>query len=216
MINTQMLINESLVDKVIRLDKEINAKKKELDEAKAEIQTKGLAEMENKNIQFYQIFANSGGSCELTYKQKLEVENISLLDEIFGEIIETKIEKKVKVKYEVESKFKSALIALYTGDYKKHDIDELLSNLGLDEKQRKLALKKLKGEYVADLKLLNELGAVDNDGLEEELDIIRENKNYENILRYIDIDKIDSELLDKLKRAIYVEDTLSLGLTYEK
>ena len=78
------------------------------------------------------------------------------------------------------------------------------------------AMKKLKGEYIADKKILESLGAVDSDGLEEELDAIRENKNYENISRYINIESIDSTFLEKLKRAISVEDTLSLGLMYEK
>ena len=101
-------------------------------------------------------------------------------------------------------------------DYKKHDVDAILVSLGLDENKRKLAMKKLKGEYIADKKILESLGAVDSDSLEEELDAIRENKNYENISRYINIESIDSTFLEKLKRAISVEDTLTLGLTYAK
>lgn len=211
----QMLVNESLVDKAIRLDKEIKIKKKELDETKAMIQVEGLSEMENKNIKFYQVFSENG-SCDMMYKQKLEVENIKALKEIFGEVIDNKISKKEEVKYDVESRFKSALISLYIGDYKEHDIEGLLSSLGLDDSKRKLAMKKLKGEYIADKKLLESLGVIDNDGLEEELDIIRENKNYENISRYVDIDSIDNVFIDKLKRAVYVEDILSLGISYEK
>ena len=156
------------------------------------------------------------GSCEVLYKQKLEIENVNTLKEIFGDILDSKISKKEEVKYEFESKFKSSLIAIYMNDYKKHDVDAILVTLGLDENKRKLALKKLKGDYVADKKVLESLGAVDSDGLEEELDAIRENKNYENISRYINIESIDNTFLEKLKRAISVEDTLSLGLTYEK
>ncbi|EJU21184.1 hypothetical protein HMPREF1143_1383, partial [Peptoanaerobacter stomatis] len=70
--------------------------------------------------------------------------------------------------------------------------------------------------YIADKKLLESLGAIDSDGLEEELDIIREHKNYENISRYIDTKNIDDDFIEKLKKAIFVEDNLSLGLSYEK
>ncbi|EHL19803.1 hypothetical protein HMPREF9628_01319 [Peptoanaerobacter stomatis] len=211
----QMLINENLIDKAIRLDKEIKEKKKELDEAKAMLQADGLSEMENKNLKYLQIFGG-GGSCDLSYKQKLEIENINVLKELFGNILDSKVSKREEVKYEVESKFKSALIALYIGDYKEHDIDIILASLGLDDNKRKLAMKKLKGEYIADKKLLESLGAIDEDGLEEELDIIKEYKNYELVKRYIDIDSIDDKFKNELKRAISIEDSLSLGLSYEK
>nr|DAU32307.1 MAG TPA: hypothetical protein [Caudoviricetes sp.] len=211
----EIIASESLIDKAIRLDKEVKVKKKELDEIKAELQSEGLKELENKNLKYIQMFSDDG-SCEVLYKQKLEIENVNTLKEIFGDILDSKISKKEEVKYEFESKFKSSLIAIYMNDYKKHDVDAILVTLGLDENKRKLALKKLKGDYVADKKVLESLGAVDSDGLEEELDAIRENKNYENISRYINIESIDNTFLEKLKRAISVEDTLSLGLTYEK
>lgn len=211
----EMLVNENLIDKAIRLDKEIKEKKKELDEAKAMLQAEGLSEMENKNLKYLQIFGD-GGSCDLSYKQKLEIENINVLKELFGNILDSKVSKREEIKYEVESKFKSALISLYLGDYKNHDIDVILASLGLDDNKRKLAMKKLKGDYIADKKLLESLGAIDSDGLEEELDIIREHKNYENISRYIDTKNIDDDFIEKLKKAIFVEDNLSLGLSYEK
>lgn len=210
-----MIMNENLIDKAIRLDKEVKAKKKELDEVKAMLQSEGISELENKNLKFFQMFSESG-SCDLSYKQKLEIENISLLRQIFGETLDCKITKKEEIKYDIESKFKGALIALYMGDYKKHDIKQILTELGLDDNMIKLALKKLKGEYIADKKLLESLGAFDEDGLEEELDAIRENKNYENICRYIDINMFNEDMKEKLKRAVFVEDSLSLGLSYEK
>ena len=211
----EILASESLIDKAIRLDKEVKVKKKELDEVKAEIQSKGLKELENKNMKYVQFYGDKG-SCEVMYKQKMDIENIDVLKEVFGNVIDNKIKTVQEIKYDIESKFKKALISIYVGDYKEHDLDSLLSSLGLDDDKKKLAIKKLKGDYAADKKILESLGAVDSDGLEEELDAIRENKNYENISRYINIDNIDSTFLEKLKRAISVEDTLSLGLSYEK
>ena len=146
----------------------------------------------------------------------MEIDNIKILEEIFDDVIADKITKKEEVKYEIESKFKGALIAMYIGDYKKHNIEKILQDLGLDTDKIKLALKKLKGDYIADKKILESLGAVDEDGLEEELDAIRENKNYELIDKYIDINSIDDALIDKIKRAISIEESVTLGLSYEK
>ena len=64
--------------------------------------------------------------------------------------------------------------------------------------------------------MLESLGAVDEDGLEEELDIIREHKNFELVSKYIDINSIDDNFKKQIQRALSIEDTLSLGLTYEK
>ena len=210
-----MLRNENLIDKAIRLDKEVKVKKKELDEVKAELQSEGLKELENKNLKYVQIFGDDG-SCEILYKQKMEIENIDVLKEVFGNVIDNKIKTVQEIKYDIESKFKKALISLYVGDYKEHDLDALLTSLGLDDDKKKVALKKLKGEYAADKKVLEFLGAVAEDGLEEELDIIREHKNYELVSKYMDINAIDDNLKKQIQRALSIEDTLSLGLTYEK
>jgi len=210
-----ILASESLIDKAIRLDKEVKVKKKELDEVKAEIQSKGLKELENKNIKYVQFYGDDG-SCEILYKQKMEIENIDVLKEVFGNVIDNKIKTVQEIKYDIESKFKKALISLYVGDFKEHDLDALLTSLGLDDDKKKVALKKLKGEYAADKKVLEFLGAVAEDGLEEELDIIREHKNYELVSKYMDINAIDDNLKKQIQRALSIEDTLSLGLTYEK
>lgn len=210
-----ILASESLIDKAIRLDKEVKVKKKELDEVKAEIQSKGLKELENKNIKYVQFYGDDG-SCEILYKQKMEIENIDVLKEVFGNVIDNKIKTVQEIKYDIESKFKKALISLYVGDFKEHDLDALLTSLGLDDDKKKVALKKLKGEYAADKKVLEFLGAVAEDGLEEELDIIREHKNYELVSKYMDINAIDDNLKKQIQRALTIEDTLSLGLTYEK
>lgn len=197
------------IDRAIELDREMKEKKKELDGIKADLQSVALEEMENKNLKWKQLFG-SEGSCDVSYKEKLEIDNYVLLKELLGDLLDTKVVKKEEVKFDVDNKFKNALIALYKEEYKSHDIKKILSDLGLDEKQIKTAEKKLKGEYLKDKLFLESLGITEN--LEEELDAIKEAKNLELIKRYFEPDEID---IDKLKRAIFVEESLSLGLTYE-
>ena len=203
---------KEFVEEAIRLDKEIKERTAKLNEVKAYLQAEGLREMENKNLRFFQMFSESG-SCEIGYKQKLEIDNYSRLVGVLGSIVTEKVTKKEEVKYDPDKKFKDALIALYLGDYEDCDLEKLLSSdLGVsDEKQRKMLLKKLKGEYTADSRLLKSAGVTAP--AEEELDAIRRQRNYELVTRFFDIEKVDEE---ELKKAIFVEDSLSLGLTYEK
>lgn len=201
-----------LVDQAIGLDNEIKEKTAKLNEIKATLQAEGLRELENKNIRFFQYFGEKG-SCEVGYKQKMEVDNFGRLVEVLGDIVTEKASKKEEVKYDFDKKFKTALMCLYLGDYKEHDLERiLLINLDItDEKQRKRLLKKLKGDYAADKKLLEGAGVTIT--AEEELDAIRQHRNFELVERFFDLESVDMEAL---KKCIFVEDSLSLGLTYEK
>lgn len=196
-----------LVDLAISLDQTGKIEKKLLDQAKAKLQKLALAEIENKNIKYVR-YGGLMGSCEVIKKAKLEVDNFTKLkDALDAVLVEDKITRKQEVKYEVESKFKKALIALCKEDYARNDIDDILKSLELDEKAAKLAKKKLKGEYGADLALLHSLGC--SGELEEELDAIREQKNFELISRYVDLEKLDMEAL---KKAVWLEDSTSITL----
>lgn len=197
------------IDKAIQLDMELKEKKKELDSIKADLQSIALEDMENKNLKWKQLFG-SLGSCDVCYKENFDIDNYGLLKELLGVLVDGKVTKKVKVDFEVDTNFKKALIALYKGNFKKHDIYALLINMGLDDKKAKTALKKLRGDYLKDKELLESMGVAGN--LEEELDAIKEAKNYDLVTRYFDLNIID---LEKLRKAIWVEDRLSIGLSYQ-
>ena len=175
------------VDQALLLENEIKSKKKELDGIKAELQTEALAFMND---------------------------NADILSEICGAMAESKLVKKIEVKYDVDDSFKKALIALYKRDYRQVDLQKVLEAMGLMGHQVKLALKKLKGDYIKDKELLESLGV--SGELEEELDAIHDQKNYELVSRYFDLNAIDEELFKKLKLAINVEDSLAIGLTAVK
>ena len=136
----------------------INKKMKELTTqkklAEATLQSYLLPEMENKNLKFIEIDTSSG-AVNLTYKQKTEIDNPKLLREVVGSILDAKIETKVKTEVKITDKnLEKALVALYFETYKESDIDTLLFNMGLDDKQIKLVTKKLKGDYKKDKDLV--------------------------------------------------------------
>jgi hypothetical protein len=196
------------IDRAIALDKSIKEQVKELDKIKADLQTVALEDMENKNIKHVQFFGTQGGF-EAFYKEKLEVDNYRLLVRLLGDIVRDKVTRKVEVKFGIDTRFKAALIALLKGDYKEHDLDGLLADMGLDAKAVKAARKKLKGDYKADKKTLEALGVTGE--REEELDVIREAKNLELVRRF-DLDAIN---LEQLKKALWLEETLSVAMNYD-
>lgn len=197
------------IDQAIALEVSLKDIKKRLETVKAELQSELYADMLNKNLKWMQESATTG-LCNVTLKDKHEVDSLEQLTRLLGDVAESKITRKESIDYEVESNFKKALIALYKEDYAAGDMATMLQQLGLDEKQIKLAQKKLCGDYAKDQKLLHSFGL--SGALEEELDLIHGQKNYELVSRYFDLEQVDETFLKRLRLAVSVEDSISIGL----
>ena len=209
------MINQAQFEKGMQELSYLDSKIKEMTRTKklieSELQSVLFQELENKNLKFIEVDTTSGAA-NLAYKNKLTIDDFSMLQGLFGDMVFSKVKREIEEKIKFSSKdFEQAIIALYQGNFKEHNLDELLSGLGLDEKQKKTALKKLKGDYIKDKELLESMGAQDDD-LEEELDIIKEHKNWELVSRFFGTDEVD---LEKLKRAIFVEEILAFGTKFE-
>ena len=184
-IETQPKEVAALISRAVTLDREIRQRKKSLEAIKAKLQTAALAEMENKNLRYVR-YDSLYGSAETTYK--------------------------TSVKYDIDARFKEALVALVRGDYAEHDIDGILSGMGLeDAKMRKVVRKKLKGDYAKDLEVLAAVGI--HGAREEELDAIRAELNRQLVERFFEPDRIDR---DEIRNAVFLEETLSFTLTPQK
>ncbi|MED4377955.1 ABC transporter permease [Schinkia azotoformans] len=204
---------KSLVDEAIDIDRRMKSDKKRLDEIKAQLTATAFDEMENKNLKYIQYYGKNG-TFNVVYKEKFEIDRFSILKDVLGDLVDGKVSKKEsEVKYEVESKFKAALIALYKGDFDKNiSIDSVLQELGVDASTLKAVKKKLKGDYIKDKELLESIGLTDD--LEEELDAIRMYKNYELVNRFFGDLSVDQ--IEQIRKAIFVEDNISVGFDYEK
>ena len=203
---------KTLVDKAITLDKQMKSAKKELDAVKAELQAEAFATMDDKNLKYLQIFGHNG-VFNVTYKEKFEIDDYTTLIDLLGEKAKAKITRKEEIKYETDARFKAALIALSKGEYS-HEIslDEVLRGMDLDEKTIKVVKKKLKGDYIHDKKVLESAGVQGE--REEELDAIRLCKNTELVKRFFgDLTPEDIEIV---RRAVFVEDGISVGLEYDQ
>lgn len=202
-----------LIDKGIALDKQIKEDTKQLDAIKAKLQAAAVEVMDNKNLKWLQIFGNDG-HFNIAQKDKLEIDDYTALIDVMGEKAKSKITRKEEIKYTVDARFKEALIALFKLDFSKdrQTLDEVLQGLGLEAATIKVVKKKLKGEYLKDKKVLESVGITGD--CEEELDAIRQIKNAELIDRFFD--GLSSEQLTQVRKAVFVEDSIGVGLEYEK
>lgn len=200
-----------MVDEAIQIEKRLKEDKKRLEELKGRLAGIALQDMENKNLKFKQLYGRYGIFNAL-YRDKFEIDNFETLQAAVGALAREKINRVEKVDFEVENRFKKALIAVFKGDYSRDiDLDGILGDLGLGSIEAEVARKKLKGEYKKDRKLLESLGAEGE--LEEELDAIRLYKNYELIKRFFG--ELTHEKAERIRRAVFVEESLSVGLEYD-
>ncbi|WP_092474214.1 ABC transporter permease [Desulfotruncus arcticus] len=201
----------SLVDEAISLEKKMKKDKKTLDQLKAKLTNAAYEEMDNKNLKFMQIFGLYG-SFNVVHKEKLDIDNFNRLVEVLGEIAKAKITRKEEIKYETESRFKEALIALCNDDYSDEiSIEQVLEVLELDDKAIKAVKKKLKGDYLRDKKVLESVGVLGD--CEEELHYIRLYKNFELVDRFFG--ELTDEQIAQIKKAVFIEAGISVGLEYE-
>jgi regulator of replication initiation timing len=200
------------VDEAIELEKQIKQLKKRLDGIKSVLTNIAYEDMDNRSIKFTQIYGTNG-HFNVLYKEKLEIDNYTKLVEVLGEIAHAKIAHKEEIKYDVADRFRDALIALYRQEFSNEtSVDQVLQGLGLEPKAIKTALKKLKGDYIKDKKVLESLGVKGD--CEEELYTIRLYKNYELVERFFGgLTPVEIELV---KKAIFVEEGISVGFEYNE
>ena len=212
-IDTQPKEIAALISRAVTLDSEIQQRKTALEEIKAKLQTAALAEMENKNLRYVR-YDSLYGSVEMTYKTKLEIDNYARLAAALDAsvLVEDKIVRRQSVKYDIDARFKAALIALARGDYAAHDIDGILLSMGIEDAQmRKVVRKKLKGDYAKDKEVLASVGI--GGDREEELDAIREELNRQLVERFFEPDLVDR---DEVRNSVNLDESLSLTLMARK
>jgi len=210
-MNDAVHVMRVLVDEAIEIERRMKADKLQLDSLKARIQTHAFAAMQDKNLKYRRVYG-SGGYATVTYKTKFDLLNYVRLQRAVGDIAKDHVKRAEEVKYDAKAAFKSALIAVYEGDYGKEiTIEDILRGLGLNDKQIKTAKRRLKGDYNKDKALLQSFGAQGE--LEEELDAIRRYRTAELVESYFgDLTPLQ---IDEIRRAVNVEQELTIGLEYE-
>lgn len=214
---------KELVTKAIELDQEQKQSKRELDLVKAELQARGLQVIEDRNIKYIKFFSPEG-SAAVSDTQSLDVLNVDKLKDLLTEgVWKQNVTETTKTDYKYKPMLDRALKAIFTGDYTfeyslEEFVDEYLPT-SIDAKQKKLLLKKLKGDYAKDKEvLINVLGCSENEEVPDfdvELWYIYKIKNGE-LIQAILPEECFTQTLEEIKKCLIVDSKTSITIDYSK
>lgn len=223
MTEINSMTTEQLVSEAIRLDQEQKNGKKELDAVKAELQARGLQSIEDRNVKFIRYFS-AEGSASVVDSQSMDVINVDRLRAVLSEgIWKSKVTEETKTSYKYDKNLEKMLKAVFTGDYTfEYELEDFLDEMTEkpDDKQKKLLIKKLKGEYVADRKtLMSVFGHTENDVPDDYFDVelwyIYKIKNGELIRKFLPEEFLDATIAE-IKKCLIVDSKTSITIDYEK
>ena len=210
--------SQQLVDELIQLDRLRLATARNIAAYQAELQERGVSIMEDRNKQFIRFYGEQGAAA-ISDRRSLEVLNPDRLKLCVTEgVFNKNVTVTTETKYKLDQKFERMLKALFMGDYTfEMSLEELLDtqlHIVPDAKQKKLLVKKLKGDFEADLKTLRSVFG-DDGNWEAELWYIHRIKNGELIRIFLPEDMLDATIRE-LKKCVVVDSKLAIGLDYEK
>lgn len=214
------MTNEELIGACVTLDREQKKSRAMLNGYKAELQARGLALMEDHNVKYVKFYGGEG-SVAITDSMSLDILNPDKLKELVGEgVYNMKVKEETKTTYKYDSKFEKALKAIFTGDYTfETTLEEFLEEMSIkpDAKQKKLLMKKLKGEFEKDKETL--ISVLVPEGQEApdfdvELWYIYRIKNGELIRAFLPEEMLDSTI-ESIRKSILVETKTSITLDYD-
>lgn len=212
------MTNEQLIGACVWLDREQKKGRAILNSYKAELQARGLALMEDHNVKYVKFYAGEG-SAAITDSMSLDILNPDRLKELVGEgVYSMKVRADVKTTYKCDSKFEKAMKAIFTGDYTfETTLEDFLDEMSIrpDAKQKKLLLKKLKGEFEKDKETLISVLAPEGEvpDFDVELWYIYRIRNGELIRAFLPEEMLGSTI-EAIRKCIMVETKTSITLDY--
>lgn len=212
------MTNGELVSACVQIDREQRESRAALNRYKAELQARGLALMDDYNVRFIKFYGEEG-SAAIMDSMSLDILNPDKLKELVGGVYDMKVKAETKTSYKCDSKFERALKAIFTGDYSFENLGDFLDEMSIkpDEKQKKLLLKKLKGDYEKDKETL--LSILAPEGEEPDLDVelwyIYRIKNGELIRAFLPEEMLE-ETIGNIRKCILVETKTSVTLDYDE
>lgn len=214
------MTNEQLIGACILLDREQKKSRTMMNSYKAELQARGLAIMEDHNVKYVKFYGDEG-SAAITDSMSLDILNPDKLKELVGEgVYNMKVKEETKTAYKYDTKFEKALKAVFTGDYTfETTLEKFLDEMSIkpDEKQKKLLLKKLKGDFEKDRETLCSVllpGSQETPDFDVELWYIYRIKNGELIKAFLPEDMSES-IIEGIRKSIFVETKTSITLDYD-
>lgn len=215
---------EELIGALVELDKQGKENRALTNAYKAELQARGISIMDDHNVKFVKFYGEEG-SAAVTDSMSLDILNPDKLKELVGEgVWKTKVKENTETKYKCDGKFEKMLKAIFTGDYTfEMSLEEFLDQMPLkpDDKQKKLLLKKLKGDFEKDKDTLTSvlLGGVKDGESAPDFDVelwyIYRIKNAELIRAFLP-EELIANTINEIRKCILVETKTSITLDYKE
>lgn len=215
---------EELIGALVELDKQGKENRVLTNAYKAELQARGIRVMDDHNVKFVKFYGDAG-SAAIMDSMSLDILNPDKLKELIGDgVWKSKVKETTETKYKYDSKFEKMLKAIFTGDYTfEMTLEEFLDQMSIkpDDKQKKLLLKKLKGEFEKDKETLTSVllgGKTDGEQTSDfdvELWYIYRIKNAELIQAFLPEELIDNTI-NEIRKCILVETKTSITLDYKE
>ncbi len=217
------LEDAALVSEAVRLDREQKKCRRELDAVKAEIQTRGLRVIEDRNTRYVKYYSPDG-SAAVTDTQSLDILNVDKLKGLISEgVWKQNVTEITKTDYKYKPVLERVLKAIFTGDYTfEYSLEEFLEEsmpVRPDEKQKKLLLKKLKGDYAKDRDTLISVFGYEDEGAAPDFDVelwfIYKIRNGELIRAVLPEEFLDQTIQD-IRKCLIVESKTGITIDYDK
>lgn len=209
-----------LIDACVQIDREQKKGRAAMNSYKAELQARGQALMDDHNVKYVKFYGDSGSAAVMD-SMSLDILNPDRLKGLVGEgVYNMKVKEETKVSYKFDTKFEKALKAVFTGDYTfEVTLEDFLGQMSIrpDDRQKKLLLKKLKGDFEKDREtLISVLAPEDKEppDLDVELWYIFRIKNGELIRAFLPEERLE-EIIGEVRKNIFVETKTSITLDYD-
>lgn len=190
---------------------------------KAEIQARGLRVIEDRNTKYIKYYSPDG-SAAVTDTQSLDILNVDKLKGLVSEgIWKQNVTETTKTDYKYKPMLERVLKAIFTGDYTfEYSLEEFLEGsmpVKPDEKQKKLLLKKLKGDYAKDKDTLISVLGYESEETAPDFDVelwyIYRIKNGELIRAVLPEEFLD-QTIQHIRKCLMVDSKTSITIDYNK
>lgn len=201
------------VQRYAEIKEELSTLKLELENIEAEILKASEADLQDTKFKTISYSDIKGNIISATNADNVKVIYPSYLKLIFGKAYGDVVTESVT--YKLSEPAKRLLSAVYNKEYiKDSSIEQILSDLKLDDNTQKALIKKLKGaNYSTDVKNLQKIGGLDEKSAQENAYLVSEAVAWTELMRLLTLNNenvtedIINRAIDMIDSAVVVERT---------
>lgn len=211
-------MNESirkLVDRAADLERTMKGIKEKQDEIASKLQQEALAMMQTKKVKTIQLFGTNGNYVLVTKASKVSLLSYDRIKKVLKENMNTMISSTVS--YSLKKEFKVIAEGIFKAELEHKTVEEVLKEVGLEDKQISVVTKKLKLDYLKDKEVLKSVGLKEED-VETYLFFVHEAIVYEKIKEALKAYEGEAytKAVEEIKASVILEETPKITIKYEE